>query len=121
MIQNSKLFLQKQGCKYVSIVGICWGGLIVQKIMSTGREFFLRFFDDAHLDESYTTAISVDGLYYDPNFSAKSPALFLIGNEPTRNEILDAMEQVMWSNNIGKPKSEQNVTQWTLQGLKFKH
>jgi len=86
VIQNSKLFLQKQGCKYVSIVGICWGGLIVQKIMST--------------DESYTTAISVDGLYYDPNFSAKSPALFLIGNEPTREEITDAMEQVMWSNNI---------------------
>ena len=77
--------------------------------MSTGSTFTSFPFERLFLDESYTTAISVDGLYYDPNFSAKSPALFLMGNEPTRGEILDAMEQVMWSNNIGKRKLAQNV------------
>ena len=55
-------------------------------------------------DETFTTVVSVDGLYYDPNFAAKSPALFLIGNEPHRSDVLDAMEQVMWNNNIGELK-----------------
>lgn len=86
VIKNAQSFLMKQGCKYISVVGICWGGLIAQKILST--------------DETFTTVIAVDGLYYDPDFSAKSPALFLMGNEPARVDVLDAMEQVMWSNNI---------------------
>lgn len=86
VIRNAQSFLMKQGCKFVSVVGLCWGGLIAQRILS--------------LDETFTTVVSVDGLYYDPNFAAKSPALFLIGNEPHRSDVLDAMEQVMWNNNI---------------------
>ena len=45
--------------------------------------------------------VSIDGLYYDKDFSAKSPSLFLIGNEPHREETFEAMEEVMWSNNLG--------------------
>ena len=36
VIKNAQSFLMKQGCKYVSVVGLCWGGLIAQKILSTG-------------------------------------------------------------------------------------
>lgn len=96
----------KQGCKYISVVGICWGGLIAQKILSTGTKFHFKLTQNS-LDETFTTVIAVDGLYYDPDFSAKSPALFLMGNEPARVDVLDAMEQVMWSNNIGKFKAVQ--------------
>ena len=46
--------------------------------------------------------VSIDGLYYDKDFSAKSPSLFLIGNEPHREQTFAAMEDVMWSNNLGK-------------------
>ena len=46
--------------------------------------------------------VSIDGLYYDKEFSAKSPSLFLIGNEPHREQTFEAMEEVMWSNNLGK-------------------
>ena len=45
--------------------------------------------------------VSIDGLYYDKDFSAKSPSLFLIGNEPHREQTFEAMEEVMWSNNLG--------------------
>ena len=45
--------------------------------------------------------VSIDGLYYDKEFSAKSPSLFLIGNEPHREQTFEAMEEVMWSNNLG--------------------
>ena len=27
----------KQGCKFVSVVGLCWGGLIAQRILSLGK------------------------------------------------------------------------------------
>lgn len=87
VVKNSQNFLKNQGCKYISLLGVCWGGLVTQKIIST--------------DDSFTSMVSIDGLYYDKDFSAKSPSLFLIGNEPHREQTFEAMEEVMWSNNLG--------------------
>jgi len=86
VVKNSQNFLKNQGCKYISLLGVCWGGLVTQKIIST--------------DDSFTSMVSIDGLYYDKDFSAKSPSLFLIGNEPHREQTFEAMEEVMWSNNL---------------------
>ena len=37
VVKNSQNFLKNQGCKYISLLGVCWGGLVTQKIISTGR------------------------------------------------------------------------------------
>ena len=133
VVKNSQNFLKNQGCKYISLLGVCWGGLVTQKIISTGKfqnrsikvqrgqcvggAHLTRYtyaFASLHLrlcvlhvtktifeDDSFTSMVSIDGLYYDKDFSAKSPSLFLIGNEPHREQTFEAMEEVMWSNNLG--------------------
>ena len=53
------------------------------------------------LDESFASCVSIDGVYFDKNYSTKSPTLFLIGNEPNKEHIFEAMEDVLWANNIG--------------------
>ena len=37
VIRNAQSFLMKQGCKFISVVGLCWGGLIAQRILSLGK------------------------------------------------------------------------------------
>ena len=37
VVKNSQNFLKNQGCKYISLLGVCWGGLVTQKIISTGK------------------------------------------------------------------------------------
>ena len=123
VVKNSQNFLKNQGCKYISLLGVCWGGLVTQKIISTGKfqifsikvrrgqcvggsRLHLRlcvvyFTKQNFEDDSFTSMVSIDGLYYDKDFSAKSPSLFLIGNEPHREQTFEAMEEVMWSNNLG--------------------
>ena len=113
VVKNSQNFLKNQGCKYISLLGVCWGGLVTQKIISTGkfqcvggahlhlRLCVLHFTKNIFEDDSFTSMVSIDGLYYDKDFSAKSPSLFLIGNEPHREQTFEAMEEVMWSNNLG--------------------
>ena len=36
IIQNAVTFLRNQGCKYISLLGLCWGGQVTQKLASTG-------------------------------------------------------------------------------------
>ena len=131
VVKNSQNFLKNQGCKYISLLGVCWGGLVTQKIISTGKFQYshlhsikvqrgmcvgalicpricvhahakpIHFSKNLFIDDSFTSMVSIDGLYYDKDFSAKSPSLFLIGNEPHREQTFEAMEEVMWSNNLG--------------------
>ena len=37
VVKNSQNFLKNQGCKYISLLGVCWGGLVTQKIIATGK------------------------------------------------------------------------------------
>jgi len=85
-VEMSKRFLLEQGVNTVSLIGICWGGCIVQEIIAT--------------DDSYAGAISIDGLFYQKDFAALSPTLFLIGNDKIRTDQHLMMKNVMWNNNV---------------------
>ena len=37
VVKKSQNFLKNQGCKYISLLGVCWGSLVTQKIISTGK------------------------------------------------------------------------------------
>ena len=46
VVKNSQNFLKNQGCKYISLLGVCWGGLVTQKIIATGKfqyKYIMRF------------------------------------------------------------------------------
>ncbi|CAG5104237.1 Oidioi.mRNA.OKI2018_I69.chr1.g1156.t1.cds [Oikopleura dioica] len=85
-VDLSRRFLLNQGCATISLIGICWGGCLVQEILAT--------------DDSYAGGISIDGLFYQKDFAALSPSLFLIGNDKIRTDQHLMMKNVMWNNNV---------------------
>jgi len=54
------------------------------------------------LDDSFTSAVSIDGVYYQPSFAALVPTIFLCSNEKNRKETQIQMKNIMWRNNICK-------------------
>lgn len=85
-IEKSIMYLKSVGVKQISLLGICWGGCIVQHMIST--------------DDSFTSAVAVDGCFYQPNFTALVPSLFVLSNEDAQKETYIKMKNVMWQNNI---------------------
>ena len=51
-------------------------------------------------DDSFTSAVAVDGCFYQPNFTALVPSLFVLSNEDAQKETYIKMKNVMWQNNI---------------------
>lgn len=85
-IQQAIDHLKTQGVTSISLVGVCWGGCIVQQLIST--------------DDSFTCGVSIDGIFYQPDFAALVPSLFIVSNEKNRKETHIQMKNVMWRNNI---------------------
>jgi len=53
-------------------------------------------------DDSFKSALSIDGVYYQPDYAALAPTLFICSNEKNRKEHHIQMKNVMWKNNICK-------------------
>jgi len=79
-------YLKAIGVRSISLLGVCWGGCVVQHLLS--------------LDDSFTCGVSIDGLVYKPDYSALSPSLFIMSNDKMRKEQHLRMKGVMWNNNI---------------------
>lgn len=102
-ICNAVKYLKSVGVNSIALIGICWGGCIVQHLLSIGNALTIsKKVKNIVLDDSFSSGVSIDGLFYQPNFTALVPCLFILGQDKTRRPEQKEMKTVMWSNNICK-------------------